>query len=1178
MHTGLSVNACSILVESVQRVGLTLADVSVKDSLILIGHREIQGNHTVTTVHRGEGVVIGACGVQDATVEIAGGRLANGLIDGAAVNRVHRQGQGRGAVAAIDILALMHQRARTGCGEEGVKAITHIAGLGTNLCTVLDIIAMIDRQIQGDNTVATIHGLELLHVGAALGVGFIIPGVTVTSSGLDRLSHRIMDGQMQGHGAVAAIDRLEMLHVVTGSGVSFRVPGVGVTSRGLDGLGHRRMNGQGQRHHAIAAIRRGNCLLIDTGGGVGLVVPDIAVTTLIGELVRLGLLDVDSQNHHAVATIGGDCAERAGKVAGLGKGLLHAVVVVSSTLTNGIADGLRFIDRIDGQGQRSASGACTGDVIVFHHIRDIILGGSRQLRSGGVGDIQRFTTFGSCIPLVSTGSRSFDGEGARTAMGLCGKLRQRRDGAHRGGHRLTTALTGRVGIVALHIEGAHRRGSVDGVLQTGFLNLGIGTVVQIPTAGGGVVVNGGREGHGTVAATRLIGHNRIGRDRIHGGHHRHTVGSTTRGRVGQLHIVGVRLAQVGHIVGGRLADRHQGIALGIPGVCVAVGAFSHKGDSTGTAAAGSGQSGQRRLRIHRHVQGDGAVATGSIRNHHRVGTGSGDLRAIEVVRKLILAEAQIDGSRGRAFHHDIDVGVTAAALGGGLHHITAGSRVVVAIQRQQVAHRGVNYRGIWIVDRQVQSNHAVAAIHRLERTGIGAALGEGLIIPYILVTSLLRFRNSIRREDRHRERIGKGRASRRGVVIVDRVGRGSRNVVRSSLASGKGSGLAIAAPFELATSVVALNGSRQGSIACAAEILSRDDRLGGNGVHHHHNRILGTFAGAIVEGGVIGVGGREVIQVIGRLCDDIIINVPSYRIIVGIGSNGKGSAARAADRLHRIDLRSGRHCVDGHRQGNQRAGAVVAIGAGHIVGGGRHHVLRGSVQDSGALRVAVPRQRIVAARRRQRHCGRTAVLDSRGRELVVVVVHRRYSIGHRGETAVLAQRAHVVGLRGGHARTVGRARGRIRAAGVDKGVGRALGVKPVGRARGRGRQGYLTRAATGVARGTDGRVGLVGHRHVGGLAFATIHHIRGSVGGAATRQSHIQIAQGRAFGVFPRQGIAAESGGKGGVTTAGVDRGGNARGVNRLTDRHRHSLGRADTIAVGSRHIVGGVGRHVHIH
>ena len=214
MHTSLSVNACGILVESVQRVGLALADVSVKDGLILIGHREVQGNHTVTAVHRGEGVVIGACRVQNATVEVVGSRLADGLVNGAAVNWVHRQGQGRGAVTAIDILALMHQRARAGRCEEGVKAITHITALGANLSAVLDIIAVVDRQVQGDDTVATIHGLELLHVCATLGIGFIIPGVTVTSSGLDRLGHRIMDGQVQGNSAVAAIDRLEMLHVI----------------------------------------------------------------------------------------------------------------------------------------------------------------------------------------------------------------------------------------------------------------------------------------------------------------------------------------------------------------------------------------------------------------------------------------------------------------------------------------------------------------------------------------------------------------------------------------------------------------------------------------------------------------------------------------------------------------------------------------------------------------------------------------------------------------------------------------------------------------------------------------------------------------------------------------------------------------------------------------------------
>ena len=1178
VHSRLRVHTRGTGVETIECIGLALADVGVDDRLILSGHREVQGNHTVTAVCSGQGVVIGTCCIQDAAVEIVGSRLADGLVDGAAVNGVHRQGQGRGAVATIDVRALMHQRARAGRREEGVETIARITALGTNHSVVLDVVAMVDRQIQRHGAVATIHGLELLHICTTLGVGAVIPGVAVTSGDINRAYSRVVNGQMQGHGAVAAIDRLEMLHIVTGSRIGLRIPSVGVTSGGFDGLGHRRMNGQGQRHHAVASVGSNQLLLIDSGSGIGLVVPDIAVTTRIGELVGLVFLDVDSQGHHAVATIGGHRAERAGKVTGLGKGLLNAVIVVGRTLANGIADGLRLINRIDGQGQRSASVACTNDVTIVYYIRDVIMGGFRQLRSGVVRDSQRFTTFGSGIPLVSAGSRSVDGEGAGTAMGLGGELRQRRDGAHRGGHRLTTALTVRVGIVALHVEGAHWSGSVDGVLQTGFLNGGIGAVVQIPAAGGGIVVDSGRERDGTVAATNLILHNRIRRERIHRGHDRHTVGSAPGGGIGQLHIISMRFIQTGHIVGSRLANRSLVVHFGVPSIRVAVTALCREGDITRAATGSARQSGQRGLGVHGHVQGNGAVTTHCVRDNHRVIAGSSDLRAIEIKRHLIAATGDIDRGSGSVFHHDIDVGVTAAALGGGLYHITAGSRIVVAVKRQQVAHRSVNHRGVGIVDRKVQGHNAVATVHRMKRTGMGATLGEGLVVPFILVTNRLRFRNSVGREDRHRERIGNGRASRRGVVIVNCVSSGSRNIVRSGFASGKGTGLAIAVPFELATSVVALNSSCQGSIACTAEIFSRDDRLGGNGVHHHHDRILGTFADSIIESGVIGVGGGKVAQIISGLCKDIIINVPSQRIIVGIGSNGEGSAARAADGFHSIDLGSSRHRVDRHRQGNQRAAAVVAVRAGHIVGGSGCHALRGGVQGGVALRVAVPRQRVVAARRRQRHRGGTAAVKIRGRELVSVVVHRRHGIGHRGETAVPAQRAHVVSLRDGHIRAVGRARGRIGAVGVDESVGRVLAVEPVGRARRSGRQGYLARTATRVARRAQRRVGLVGHRHIGRLALAAVHHIGGGVGAGTGDVVEGELRDGLVVGVLPRQGVGVVGGGKGRAAAAGVDRGGDVRGVDRLTDGHRHSLGRAGADAVRCCHIVGGVGCHVHIH
>ena len=269
-----------------------------------------------------------------------------------------------------------------------------------------------------------------------------------------------------------------------------------------------------------------------------------------------------------------------------------------------------------------------------------------------------------------------------------------------------------------------------------------------------------------------------------------------------------------------------------------------------------------------------------------------------------------------------------------------------------------------------------------------------------------------------------------------------------------------------------------------------------------------------------------------------------------------------------------------HRQGDQRTAAVVAVLTGHIVGGGGCHVLRGGVQGGVALRVAVPRQRVVAARGRQRHRRRSAVLDIHGREMVVVVVHRRHSALHRGEAAVLAQRAHVVGLRAGHSRAVGRARGRIGTVGIGEGVGRALAVEPVGRARRSGRQFHRASPATGVARGAQRRVGLVGHRHIGRLALAAVHHIGGGVGAGTAHvgQVVLPLLEGMVVGGLPRQGIVVVGGGKGRAAAAGVDRGGDVRGVDRLADGHRHSLGRAGADAVRSRHIVGGVGRHVHIH
>ena len=167
-----------------------------------------------------------------------------------------------------------------------------------------------------------------------------------------------------------------------------------------------------------------------------------------------------------------------------------------------------------------------------------------------------------------------------------------------------------------------------------------------------------------------------------------------------------------------------------------------------------------------------------------------------------------------------------------------------------------------------------------------------------------------------------------------------------------------------------------------------------------------------------------------------------------------------------------------HRQGNQRTAAVVAVRAGHIVGGGGCHVLRGGVQGGVALRVAVPRQRVVAARGRQRHRGRSAVGDilrhRSGGKCIEGACHRHAG----GGTAIGVLHRHVAGdgrsFSDGLAHDVA---GRARGDNVGR-IGRLIPVKSTRRSRGREGQGSrsaLMRGHRRDSRGVGGR--RFGHRH-----------------------------------------------------------------------------------------------------
>ena len=115
---------------------------------------------------------------------------------------------------------------------------------GANGIAVGDVVAVIHGQVQGHGAVATIDGLEMLHVVAGSGVGLIVPCVAVTSCRMEFGCGGIVDGQMQRHGAVATMDSLEMLHIITGDAVGLVIPSVAVTNGGIKFRRNGMMQGQ----------------------------------------------------------------------------------------------------------------------------------------------------------------------------------------------------------------------------------------------------------------------------------------------------------------------------------------------------------------------------------------------------------------------------------------------------------------------------------------------------------------------------------------------------------------------------------------------------------------------------------------------------------------------------------------------------------------------------------------------------------------------------------------------------------------------------------------------------------------------------------------------------------------------------------------------------------------------
>ena len=261
--------------------------------------RQRQRNHAVATVDGLQRVAVSACSGKILPEEVVAASLADFSINRCVEDRVDRQGQRNHAVATMDGLQRVSVRSRRGeiLSEEVVAATF------ANLSSDRRVEDRVDRQRQGDDTVAAVDGLQRVSVRSRRGE--VLSKETVAAAFANLSGNRgVEDGvdrQRQRNHAVAAVD-------------------------GLQGVGVRSRRGEVLSEEVVAAA------VADFSGNRG---------------VEDGV-DYQGQCDHTVATVDG--LQRVGVSACSGKILSEEVV--ASALANRSSD-RRVDDIIDRQGQRN---------------------------------------------------------------------------------------------------------------------------------------------------------------------------------------------------------------------------------------------------------------------------------------------------------------------------------------------------------------------------------------------------------------------------------------------------------------------------------------------------------------------------------------------------------------------------------------------------------------------------------------------------------------------------------------------------------------------------------------------------------------------------------------------------------------------------------------------------------
>ena len=177
-------------------------------------------------VHGSQGGGVIASGRQCLTVEVVLTVEANRIVHFRGVDRVHGQGEGREAVAAIDVLAVLRERVDARVREGRVEAVACVVRIFAGLVSVFRRAERVHRHVQGHSAVAVVHGLQMLGVREIADLGgrhvkaVLVIGAAKTERCGNLRDSGLVYGQMQDRDAVAAV------HVGSGVLVVHRFSGI----------------------------------------------------------------------------------------------------------------------------------------------------------------------------------------------------------------------------------------------------------------------------------------------------------------------------------------------------------------------------------------------------------------------------------------------------------------------------------------------------------------------------------------------------------------------------------------------------------------------------------------------------------------------------------------------------------------------------------------------------------------------------------------------------------------------------------------------------------------------------------------------------------------------------------------------------------------------------------------